>query len=340
MSNKSNRKTPWDQNKSLTPLQEFIKSNYLSNYNYKHPKLIDTNEKDVINSFELYKCKHCDSENIRKKGLTKNGIQRYICNYCNKSFTPITNTVFENHKVSIVEWLEFCYNIITYQSITASARNNKNAFQTSKFWIILLFDVLKDYQESIVLNKIIYIDETFYSIIYSEKQQKDGKFLRGLSKDKFCIGIGCDQNRVYARVEGKGKTSKKRTKETFISHIKAESTLIHDQEKAHNVLVEELKLKNKSYNSKILKGLKDKENPLYKINHQCFLLKEFLDAHSGFNRDNLQDYLNLFCFIQNPPHTPLEKIEILLNLAMSNPKLHTYRELFLDNKGKNDPLCK
>lgn len=52
----------------------------------------------------------------------------------------------------------------------------------------------------------------------------------------------------------------------------------------------------------------------------CFLLKSFLNSHSGFNRDDLQNYLNLFSFIVNAPYNKLEKVKILLDKAICNPK--------------------
>lgn len=35
------------------------------------------------------------------------------------------------------------------------------------------------------------------------------------------------------------------------------------------------------------------------INRNCFFLKKFLNSHSGFDREELQNYLNLFAFIMN-----------------------------------------
>ncbi len=61
-------------------------------------------------------------------------------------------------------------------------------------------------QDDIVLEGNVYIDETFYPVVESDKTVKDGKKLRGLSKDQICIGIAYDGNHVYAHVEGFGKT--------------------------------------------------------------------------------------------------------------------------------------
>lgn len=65
-----------------------------------------------------------------------------------------------------------------------------------------------------------------------------------------------------------------------------------------------------SYASKDLKNFADSENPLDSVNVNRIhcLLKMFLNAHSGFSRDDLQNYLNLYFFVINPPTDHLEKL--------------------------------
>ncbi|MDY5056571.1 MAG: hypothetical protein SPE84_04355 [Bullifex sp.] len=78
-------------------------------------------------------------------------------------------------------------------------------------------------------------------------------------------------------------------------HIKnQQKCLQHGQ-----ILADELLLQSETYNAKLLKGVPDKDNPLMPINRKCFFLKKFLNSHSGFDREELQNYLNLFAFIMN-----------------------------------------
>ena len=175
----------------------------------------------------------------------------------------------------------------------------------------------------------------FYSVIKGDIEKKNGKKLRGLSRNQYCIGIGYDDTNIIAIVEGFGKTSSDLTKLTFINHIEENSRLIHDDEKAHRKLVKELKLIDKSYSSTWLKTRTDKENPLRPINHQCDLIRQFLNTHSGFDRDNLQDYLNLYCFMNSKPRNKLEKLNILLELALNTKVTLKYRDLF-ETKEKGD----
>ena len=115
--------------------------------------------------------------------------------------------------------------------------------------------------------------------------------------------------------------------QTFKNHIAPGSVLIHDKERTHRKLIDELSLTSRAYASKDLKGLTDSENPLEPVNRVHSLLKIFLNAHSGFSRDDLQGYLDLYAFVINPPFEHLEKVEQIIESAFSNPKSLRYRSI-------------
>ena len=110
------------------------------------------------------------------------------------------------------------------------------------------------------------------------------------------------------------------------------SAFHHDKEGTHGKLVDELSLTSRAYASKDLKGLTDSENPLEPVNRVHSLLKMFLNAHSGFSRDDLQGYLDLYAFVINPPFEHLEKVEQIIESAFSNPKSLRYRAQFAKSK--------
>lgn len=323
----SRRTTPWDDS-SMMVTEKFIKEKYEQNYKYKHPKLVDTKEAEIINDIKIENCPRCSSVKIRKFGKTKNDINRYYCNDCKRTFNALTNTIFDGHKISITEWIEFLLDIFNYGSTMLTSKVNKNSSSTTDYWLHKVFLVLRNWQETIILSGDVYIDEMFYSVIKSDVETKDGKKLRGLSRNQHCIGVGYDRDNVIALVEGLGKTSTDLTYATFSQHIKNGSKIIHDDEKSHKKLVNDLNLENEQYNSQYLKKLSDKENPLRPINHQCDLIRQFLNTHSGFNRDDLQDYLNLYCFINSGHKNKLEKVDTLLNLALNTKVNLKYRDYF------------
>lgn len=330
---KSRRKTPWDEKAELTPTQEFLRTHYKEHYEARHPKLSETGESDMINSFVPTCCPYCDSDKFKKNGLTANGIQRYKCS-CGQTFVPTTHTIFDGHKIAISEWMEYCLNLFRYVSINADSWNNKNAFSTSQYWLKKLFITLNDYQKDIILSDTVWLDETYYPVISSQIDRKeDGTKYRGLSHNQICIGVATDKRNSVCFVEGVGKPSQKKCFETFSKHIAPGSTLIHDKESTHKKLISKLNLISQAYGSKDLKGLKNTDNPLYPVNYYHDRLKKFLNTHSGFNRDRLQDYLNLYTFVRNPPYEMLTKVDKVVNLAFQNPKFLRYREQFSLDKG-------
>ena len=330
---KSRRKTPWDGESDLTTTQEFLKRHYTALYADRHRAVGDSGEAEMINSYVPVKCPFCASEKFKKSGYTKSGIQRYMCG-CGKTFLPTTGTIFDEHRISISEWMEYCLNLFRHVSITVDSWNNKNAFATSRYWLQKLFLTLENVQNSIVLADRVWLDETFYSVRAENIVRKeDGDKLRGVSRNQICIGVATDKQHTIFLVEGTGKPSQKKTLEAFRNHIKPGSVLIHDRETSHAKLVRELSLESVAYASTELKGLPDKENPMNPVNRAHAILKKFLNTHSGFDRNDLQGYLNLFAFVTNPPSDLLEKVELVIKSAFENPKLLRYRDFFPGNQG-------
>jgi hypothetical protein len=324
----SRKKTPWDGVSDLTPTQKFLRQNYQDHYADRHLAVRDSDESDLINSYMPLKCPFCGSMKFKKSGHTKNGVQRYMC-VCGKTFLPTTGTIFDEHRISISEWMEYCLNLFRHVSISADSWNNKNAFMTSRYWLQKLFLTLDGVQNDIVLLGKVWLDETFYSVRAEDIAHKaNGDKLRGLSMNQICIGVATDKERTIFLVEGTGKPSQKKTYETFINHIEKGATLMHDGEATHKKLVEKLALASKVYASKDMKGLPDRDNPLNPVNRAHAILKSLLNSHIGFDRKDIQGYLNLFAFVTNPPADMLEKVELVVNLAFRNPKLLRYRDFY------------
>ena len=305
----SRKQTPWDGVEEKTPTQEFLQMHYVARYEQRHPTIRETGEASLINSYVPSKCPYCGSENFIRKGVDANGIQRYKC-ICGQTFRPTTGTVFDSRKIPISEWMEYCLNIFRYVSLNADSWNNRNAFSTSKYWLEKLFLTLEGSQDNIVLEGTVWLDETYYSVLMKDRERDaNGNLLRGLSRNQICIGVATDKRHTVCLIEGYGKPTQSHSYETFKTHIKPESTVIHDKESVHRKLIDKLSLKSQAYASKDLKGLADSENPLNPVNRIHNLLKMFLNAHSGFNRNELQGYLNLYSFVINPPADHLEKVK-------------------------------
>lgn len=109
---KSRKNTPWEGLEELTPTQEFLQMHYIAHYDQRHPKLSETGEAAMINSYESKECPYCASANSIRKGHDANGVRRYRCLTCGQTYRPTTKTIFDSRKISISEWIEYCLNIL------------------------------------------------------------------------------------------------------------------------------------------------------------------------------------------------------------------------------------
>ena len=334
MSGKKRRKTapsatPWDDLgiENLTPAQALVHATHKSAYAFRHESFVG--DIDFFNQFAKECCPRCGDSRISVHGYQASGMKRYLCGGCKKTFSPTTGTVFDNRKLPLPAWVDFLIQLFSFESINVMTREDRRSDTTIPYWIGKVFAVLGGIQDGMVLSGRVQIDEAFYPIPGKEAVMVDGKLLRGLSRNKICIAIGCDNSgHSFFRRAGFGKPSKKKVMEAYAPHIERGSLLIHDMEKAHRRLVEDLELKEEVYNSKLLVKLDDADNPLGDVNRLCYLVKRFLNSHSGFDRDDLDGWLNLFSVMMNPPVGKMEKVVLVLNRAMGNPKTLRFRDFY------------
>jgi hypothetical protein len=265
---------------------------------------------------------------VLRWGHEASGVRRYVCGGCRKTFTPSTGTIFEDHKLPVADWVEFMVQAFGFESLEAMTREDRRSGTTTPWWMAKLFLVLRGVQDEVALSGEVQIDEKAHPI--AAKDRPGGRAGMGAhSKDKIRIAVGCDDSGRSIMVRaGLGKLSKSRCWDAYGGHIEPGSKLVHDRENAHSVLVERLGLESVSYRSADLRGLDDAHNPLARVNHMHFLLKEFMHRHSGFDRDRIDDWLNLFSVIVNPPRNRLEKAAMVLDRAMATPISLPYREFY------------
>lgn len=109
---------------------------------------------------------------------------------------------------------------------------------------------------------------------------------------------------------------------------------MHDDKHSHSILIEELELESKVYPTSETKGLSDKDNPLYPVNNLHLLLKQFIRNHGAYDREHLQDWLNLFWFIMNEPKDKYDKVLKFIEMAVLSPKRVRYRDAMSSKHSK------
>ena len=322
--NRSLRVFTWDGIKP-TPVQTLVESTVVEWYSAKHREA-SQEEVAFVNSLNIDKCPYCDGTHFKKDGHRKDGMQKYFCNDCKHSFNPLSNTIFDSRKIPISEWIEYLLHLFEFHSIKTSAADNRNSNTTGQYWLIKVFEVLKGIQDDVVLDGRIWLDETYFSKKKSDEILKDGKKLRGISRNKIGVGVATDGKHSIFIVTNTSKPSETSTLRTYASHIKEGSTVIHDEEKSHNILVKTLHLQEEKYSSKELKELSDKDNPLQPVNQLHGLMKRFMRMHGSYEREHIQDWMNLFYFIMNEPKDKYDKVLKFIQLAVYSTKRVKYRD--------------
>lgn len=301
-------------------------STILEWYDAKHRKP-SQEEIRFINSLAVDECPFCGSSAIRRDGYSKStGLAMRECKGCGRKFNPLAGTIFDSRKIPFSEWIEFLVHLFQFHSVRTAAFDNRNSATTGFYWLSKVFLVVSGIQDGISFSGNVWIDETYFPRWKSEVETKDGRRLRGLSRNQFCVCSATDGKRCVLRLCGVGKPSSAKAMKAYGDAIEPGSTLIHDGDNSHDALVNALGLKETIHTTKETKGLPDDLNPMEPINEIHRYLASFMGSHGGYSREELQGWLNLFCFYWNTPGNAFQKAQAFIELAAKKRIRLRYRE--------------
>ena len=241
-------------------------------------------------------CPKCGSTLNHKDGFTPSHHRRYRFGECGNSFTLLTSSIFNSAKIPFHKLNKY----IQLMSFNVPLEVCKEVLQigsnTAELWRKKIFSTVDEYQNHLILNGRVWIDETYVED-YSLAPIKSQKHLRGLSHTKICIVVAIDTSKnMVAIISGHAKPSSKRILKALKAHIKPGSTIVHDGDKSHNELIKNLQCKSEVYISKEKTDESLKQMAL--VNNMCSWLKRYLWRFLGMNLTNLQSYLNWFIYLQ------------------------------------------
>ena len=277
-------------------------------------------------STDNIQCPRCGSSKYISHGRDKNGTKRYRCKECSKTFNAISNSLFFSSKVNIKAWFAFLESLLSGTSVRAACIVAKVSYVTGSEWLNKIFMSLKYYQDEIVLDKEVFIDETYIhedksKIFYYEeigKIKKVRKEPRGISKNKICILVATDKNKSFGEIVCHGRPRREINYQICKKHIQNNSTVIGDEDTSLTYasrLMGWNRTQIKAYTEEAFERLQP-------IDDVCNRFKFFINKHRGFKKDLLQDYINLFFFIDNEMHkeNDIYKVTIKLLKRMFNTK--------------------
>lgn len=267
--------------------------------------LSDVNNLVISNKFQLLLdranknmdfngCPHCSSKHIIRYGKTKQGLQRYLCKDCGKTFTVKTGTLTAYSKKSITTWYQFIIDFLHEETIKSTSKDCMICKQTALVWRHKIANILFSDIEDPELEGTVYLDETFvrrYQPGYESNEPKEPK-KRGISDQKRNIACAVDEKGNYViEVSLPGRITSKELIRIFEDKIPSSCTVVSDSQRSYHQLMKKLEVKW----IKIPSGKKEKDGyTLSKVNGLHSAIKFFLRNYRGVADKYLKHYIAIF----------------------------------------------
>ena len=252
---------------------------------------------------KLRSCQKCGTVNeIVKNGKTSNNKQRYKCKSCNSTFILDNSTTsqLQNSEYIFKKFIGFMIDDVTLEVIS---RNLNIDFKTALYYRYLIFESLRDYQDEVILNGTILVDETFVRI--NDRRYKlyrpDGKGIRGISFNHLCVITLIDlTGKCIAKVASRGMAKPQLFIDLCTDNVGDLELLIHDGSLTQKQFLRQFNVP--SYDAR-REGDGAYSTVLVDSLHSN--IKRYLFKHAGYRLKNLQHYMNFFVYRYN--HTPSSK---------------------------------
>ena len=241
-------------------------------------------------------CPHCQSSKYYKHGKA-NGLKRYKCRECNRTFNALTKTPMSRLRKK-GKWLAYLRCMTESKTIRQSARrlevNNSTAFRwRHRFlsWITL------DHPEK--LKGVVEIDETYF--LESEKgsrklkrpaRKRGGKAKkRGLSSEQVCVLVACDRNGGELDfITGRGAVTHNWLEENLPERIEPDCLLISDGHKPYKSFSQQHDLSHVIVRNKL--GMRTQGAwHIQNVNAYHSRLKQWMRRFNGVATKYLDHYL-------------------------------------------------
>ncbi len=168
---------------------------------------------------------------------------------------------------------------------------------TAFYWRHKILDALQNMANSVKLNGIIEVDETFFSVSYKgshnlprQAHKRGGEVhIRGLSREKVCVPCAVNRSGLsIAKTSNLGRVSTQAIHNVYDGRIVQDSTIVTDKASAYIRFAEanELNLVQLK-NGVAKKGIYNIQH----INNYHSRLKKFMNNFNGVSTKYLNNYL-------------------------------------------------
>ena len=110
-------------------------------------------------------CCHCNGIDVVRNGK-RNGVQRYLCRNCQKSFTDFTNSATYKRKKSLDKWLKYAKCMLNGYSIRKFAEEVEINIATSFQWRHKILNCISEFLGVGSVEGVVEADEVFFAYSY------------------------------------------------------------------------------------------------------------------------------------------------------------------------------
>lgn len=256
----------------------------------------------LINGFKMFCCPYCGKSSIRKYGCSKKGVQRYFCNNCKRTFSPVTGSLLDSHALSISEWVK--YSTITIENIKQGTYNPeiepriiKESYRKIIFCAVDAFNQKMVFGKKCILSSFKYLaPQKDYNCMEGNREQSTVQVplvIYGIIGD--CIILG--HPGIVFELESSQKE--------VTRHIPLEATLLHHKCTQYDNLIKALHLREAIY-----------EQESHDMQEEHNGVSSFLDQNGALFQEDPNACLHLYSFLRNFPGSSIEQAMELLKIAL------------------------
>lgn len=243
-------------------------------------------------------CPHCDSHELNRWGMTKQGIQRFKCKSCFKTFNALADSPLYRMKKA-EKWIEYTKLMWEGVSLRKSAKALNITLRTSFRWRHMFIKAPASFNPS-ELTGVIEADETFLPESFKGKRKIERKSRkRGGGRIKLVpIFIALDRSGVVSH-----KVLERNTKENIQAQLKpllsSGTVLCTDGNLSYKGITEELDVDHKRLieldNQRVIDGVYH----IQTLNNYMKRWKGWLKRFNGIGTGYIENYLSWFRFMED-----------------------------------------
>ncbi len=252
-------------------------------------------------------CIYCDGNHVVKNGKRKDGVQRFLCRDCHRSFIASSDSITSRTRKPISVWAAYLKCMLDQKTLKQSSEECDISVSTAFIWRHKILDTLSELTEKAYLTGVVEADETFFNVSFKGNHKRSHDFsmphkahkrgndvhAKGLFAEKVCVPCAVDDTGIsYAKPGKLGKISSDCITDILGKKIAPHAILCTDKERAYLNLADlnELSLVQMDTDCRTI-SKEGKNYGIQRINAYHNRLKFFIRGFHGVSTKHLGNYI-------------------------------------------------